>query len=122
MDKFEELIESYVSIFKIEKDKSIKEIHEFIKYHFCDTPESIYDVREFINNRDSAFSQFVILTKPQITLNEFDITSFAGEIPLECYKSAQKILEEYKIETSEIYSELVKKVEEKLERDKNQNK
>ena len=114
-EKYVELIESYVTHFKVEKEKTINEIKEYIKYHFFETPESIYNVREYINIKDSAFSQFVILTIPQILLKDIDVTRISGNIALDCYKSAQEVLDEFKKQTSEIYSSLVEILTAKLE-------
>ncbi|MGG5208121.1 hypothetical protein ACQWU4_04180 [Chryseobacterium sp. MIQD13] len=117
-----ELIESYIAPFKIEKQELIDEISEHIKHYFNETPECLYEIREFINLRDSKFSQSVILTQPRLFFMGHNISNFEGPFLAETYSTAQKILEEFKTETNDIYKNLVEIVIKKIEKEeKEQN-
>ena len=110
-----ELIDSYVAPFLKEKDELIEEIKEHIKYHFNETPDCLYDIRDFINNKDSKFSQSVILTQPRIYFAGYNISIFEGQFLSETYTKAQKVLDDFKKETGTLYKNLVDIVVKKME-------
>ncbi|MGN7707970.1 hypothetical protein [Chryseobacterium sp. 22543] len=115
-----ELMESYVAPFLKEKEELIEEIKKHIEYHFNETPDCLYDIRDFINNKDSKFSQSVILTQPRIHFAGYDISIFEGQFLSETYIKAQKVLDDFKKETETLYKNLADIVIKKMDAEEEQ--
>ncbi len=113
--KEKELLEEYLSPFRTEKEKIISEIKEHIKYYFDETPECLYNIIEYINIKNSYFSQLVIMTQPRLYLKDVDVSIFAGKFIHDAYVSAQDILKDFKEQTDLLYTNLVAIVKKKLE-------
>lgn len=110
-----ELLEAYLFPFENEKEKILAEIKEHIKYYFDETPECLYDIIQYINIKNSFFSQLVIMTQPRIYFKDMDISILAGKFIYDAYVSAQDILKDFKEQTDKLYANLVEIVKKKLE-------
>lgn len=116
-----ELLKAYLSPFEIEKDKIILEIKDHIKYYFDETPQCLYPIIEFINIKNSYFSQLVIMTRPRVYNKDVDVSLLAGKFIYDAYVAAQSILKDFKEQTDTLYTNLVNVVKKKLEDESTDN-
>ena len=89
-----------------QKNEIIDEINNHIKYHYNKSTDSLYEIQQFINNKDSLISQSLILCPPQLKFGKIDLSPLAPDLINECYLYAQEVLKDFKEECKNIYENL----------------
>lgn|GEM_PF-6303049 len=91
------------------KIKIINEIKEYIEHNFKEGDlNRIFEIRQFIDGKQSYFALSCTLAPPILTLNGVDIKYLAPDIILTAFQDAVKISEELREESEKIYSNLSK--------------
>ncbi|WP_185287640.1 hypothetical protein [Chryseobacterium lactis] len=109
-DKLEELLANNKQSLINAKNEIIKEINEHIRFHFVeDDFQSLFEIRTFINQKQSYFALTFTLIPPVLNLGKHDLSSLSKETIKQAYQDAINISEELRSESEEIYSELLPK-------------
>lgn len=110
LSKIDELLIKNKEDLNKQKDEIIKDINEYIQFHFCkDDLKSLFSVRTFINEQQSYFALTFTFAPPIVQLKDIDISKLAPDIVLKAYQDAIKINEELRTESEKIYSKLLPK-------------
>lgn len=107
MELFEQLLSRNKMELEKEKAEVLDEINDHVEHYFEESNvESLFNIRQFIDEKQSYFALSCTLAPPILRLNDIDISVYTPSIIRKAYQDAIKINEDLRLESEKIYSDL----------------